>query len=293
MAAILALTMIAAVFTAQPASATEDSFSCTATITFDEAVVSWSSLPAAETYVIYRTVESRPQAWRGRTSDTSFTDSGWMNYGLVDYAVAPRSAAGAVGAPTPCTRVTPGTPIPACVVLTVPGPGGASFQVAMNTTGAFRYAIYRSVEGSPFYYRGATGPAVNEVEPLPTISYQDLVRSTDTKHLVVPRYADGTLGPVTECESPAAMDPLPACRVGTDGGGVEVVWDRAVRPLPVFGELQLVYVISRSVDGGPMYWRGRTTGTSFDDTPRGVMRYQVQVRSILTGIPISAPVTCT
>lgn len=64
-------------------------------------IVSWDSVPEADKYVVSRSVNGSRFYWRGRVSETSFTDSG--RSGAVTYQVVSRSASGLRGLPVECT----------------------------------------------------------------------------------------------------------------------------------------------------------------------------------------------
>lgn len=93
---------------------------------------------------------------------------------------------------------------------------------------------------------------------------------------------DGVTHIFRTAEAGGVLPGRPAhCTAVRDGASVRVEWDDAGAD---------DYVVRRSVDDGPAWWRGRTSGTSFTDADRpGDVHYQVVARHAGTA---TAPVSC-
>ncbi len=140
--------------------------------------VSWPAADGAAEYVVYRTVNDSPQYWRGRVSGTEFSDT--TRSGVITYFVAAKSADGTLSSLTECTsETTPGNPQPvaSCSV----SENGNGFEVSWTpAAGADRYVIYRTVNASPQYWRGAVSA--------PATSFNDTSRPGEIEYFVSAKY---------------------------------------------------------------------------------------------------------
>ncbi len=156
-------------------------------------------------------------------------------------------------------------------LLSVPSPAGAVAAPTANCTvvaaddgnlqvewepvgGATGYVVYRSVDGSRDHWRGRTTD----------LHLLDTDRAGSLQYSIVVISATGERSAATACtDSRAVGTPAAptACVVTTPTTGtLEITWS------PASGAAH--YIVSRSVDGGPRHWRGRTAQTSFTDTDR-------------------------
>jgi len=259
--------------------------SCSATISGSTVTVNWDEADGAVDYVIYRTVNNGSRSWRGRTSDTSFVDLN-RDATLV-YSVASRNARRVKSDATECSAEVIIDPVvaleaPANCVATI---DGANVDIEWDDAdGAVDYVIYRSVDGGQQYWRGRVA----------VTSFTDSNRDAQLTYYVSSKSADGRRSERVECETgdqgpppaPAVVDAVVSCTV-TDpqaDNSVTVSWPAADHP-------DSVYVVSREVDQGSRFWRGRVDGVSFDDTLRsGDIEYFVEVK---VGNIRSAATTCT
>ncbi len=163
---------------------------------------------------------------------------------------------------------------------------GATVEVTWpSAAGANDYVISRSVAGGTIYWRGVSA----------TSPFIDSARSGTLAYQVQSRAANGDRSAPVDCVTEDVTPPLeapPLCTATIEGGTVDVVW-------PVANGAD-EYVIYRSVDGGPEYWRGRTASTSFADSSRsGTLVYlvasrtnagQVSVRTSCTTVDNNGPI---
>ena len=175
--------------------------------------------------------------------------------------------------------------IPAGAVSTPPdrcavnSAGGASLEVDWPTiTGAVAYVIYRSVDNSPDYWRGRTS----------ALSFTDTDRSGDLRYSVVAIDASGERSTPTACTDehvPVTLTAPTACVVTSPAADLLTISWQA-------GSGAADYIVSRSVDGGPVYWRGRVGTLSFADTDRnGALSYSVIGRAASGQRSDAAPCT--
>lgn len=173
-----------------------------------------------------------------------------------------------------------------CAVVSTGDPAGAapadcSIQVNGATTTvrwtadpqADAYVVSRSINGGPTWWRGRVN----------TTSFDDSSRS-GAAYVVQSRAADGSKGPAVPC-SEGAVNQAFSCTATVQGDRVDVAWNDVITDR---------FVVRRSVDGGPTWWRGRTDGgqRSFTDTARaGQLSYSVAYRS--NDGSLSEPVPCT
>ncbi len=253
---------------------------CEATISGDTVTVTWDSVDVAVDYVIYRTADGGAQSWRGRTTDPPFLDTN-RDAELV-YFVAARNVSEIQSTRTECSTeviVDPPATVdpPANCVATIVDPDVTVTWDAVAV--AADYIVYRSVDGGTQYWRGRTAAT----------SFDDTNRDNQLTYYVVARRADGERSEPATCTTvdetpppePLVVDPVVSCSATVDPADptrATVTWP-AVGPQGPDG-IEPLYVIYRSVDGGPQYWRGRTTTTSFDDGLRaGGIEYFVEVKA--------------
>ena len=135
---------------------------------------------------------------------------------------------------------------------------GTSIDVTWTEApGAERYVIYRTVNGSRQYWRGNVAG----------LSFVDANRTATIEYFVASKSAEGTKSNRTKCSfdpgvgtEPAAVASCTVTRARQNN--VTVSWTGA--------EDADFYVIYRTVDDSPQYWRGRVAAgdTTFADTTR-------------------------
>ncbi len=255
---------------------------CLATVSGDTVTVTWDADPTAQDYVIRRSVNGGTMWWRGVTTDTTFIDVG--RDGDLAYTVTSRSPEGLQSAPTDCTteivvEPPPAAPdAPATCLAVIDGDTVTVTWPAAD--GAADYIIYRSADGGPQFWRGRTADT----------TFIDSNRNAELVYHVASRSADLVRSDRTECgvdvEPVDPITPVAQCTVQVVDApnGVQVSW-------PAVAEPGAEYVIYRTVDGGNRFWRGRVSGTTFDDLLRDAsFEYEVEVK---VGNDRSEPTTCT
>ena len=253
---------------------------CDATISGDNVTVTWDTVDAAIDYVIYRTADGGTQSWRGRTTAAPFVDTN-RDAELV-YFVAARNVSEIQSARTECSTdviVDPPETIQPpenCMATIV----GADITVTWDTVAdAAEYVVYRSVDGGTQFWRGRTTDT----------TFQDTNRDNQLTYYVLAKRADGERSDRAPCQTvdetpppePLVIDPVDSCTVTVDPAdptSADVTWP-AVGPQGP-DAIEPLYVIYRSVDDGPQFWRERTTTTSFADGLRaGEIVYFVEVKA--------------
>lgn len=139
------------------------------------------------------------------------------------------------------------------------------------------YVVSRSINDGPTWWRGRTSAT----------SFDDSSRA-GAEYVVQSRAADGAKGPAAPCSSTPLPPPEPVsftCNADIGATAVEVSWTAMATDR---------FVIRRSVNGGPAWWRGRTNGEarSFTDSVRQAqLDYTVAYR--LPNGSLSDPMPCT
>ncbi len=147
---------------------------------------------------------------------------------------------------------------------------GVSVEVSWSeAVGADRYVIYRTVNGSQQYWRGNVAG----------LSFTDSNRTATIEYFVASKSVDSTKSDRTRCSFDPGVgtepQPVPNCSisVGDVANQVVVSW-------PTVENVDR-FVIYRTVNDSPQYWRGRATGaeTTFTDTVRpGEITYYVAAK---------------
>ncbi len=137
---------------------------------------------------------------------------------------------------------------------TVDGAGEGALQISWQpAAGADAYVVYRTVDDSPDHWRARTS----------TLDVVDTDRTGVLQYSVVAISAEGERSAPTPCDDArlaTVLTPPTTCVVTPSAGRLTVAW--------AAGNGAVEYIVSRSVDGGPIYWRGRTSQLSFDDSDR-------------------------
>ncbi len=249
--------------------------SCVATTVGSTITVTWDGVNSAQDFVIYRNVDGGVDKWRGVSTATEFVDTN--RDATLLYSVAARLD-GRKSAKTVCSNAT-GEPDPNALPA---APASCSFvregddvNVSWEASpDAENYIVYRSVDASRQYWRGATAELT-----FVDSNKQDVALT----YFVVSKSETRMRSEATPCEEgndvppppPEPVTPVASCEVTQDAqdpNSVEITW-------PAIGDLSAEYVIYRSVDGGTQFWRGKTSETSFADTLRaGSIEYFVDVK---------------
>lgn len=250
---------------------------CRANFSVNSTVVTIIGDPRADSYVIYRQVDGRPEAWRGRVDGTAseFVDPGFTHGGFVTYRVAIRNSDGFMNPKSRCVTINLGARS-ACIVNVAPKTVGVEWTSLDSAAG---YLVYRSINGGAYFWRGRDTAGSAPVE-----SFTDRLAGPNAAYdyRIVGIGADGRLLRPIQCEPKRPVDPVSSCAVVINNGRATVTWE-PVRYSNVLideaglGPAEPQYVVRRSVDGSPMYWRARTEATSLDDLLRGTeVIYEVQ-----------------
>lgn len=246
--------------------------SCLASFKNGAVTVTWPTVAGATDYVIYRSVDDGAPSWRGRSTTASFTDT--SRTGDLTYLVASRNVKGVRSATTQCATevldvVIPLLPPDSCSATV----NGSAVDVAwVSGSGAVEYIVYRSVDGGTASWRGRT----------PDLSFTDTNRTGTLVYYVAAKSAAGVVSARTTCTSgaiappvPEVVDPVASCTVAADP-----VTNTGVVSWPEAPEQSPEYIVSRTVDGGALSWRGKSTTLSFTDTLRkGTIEYSVEVKT--------------
>lgn len=151
---------------------------------------------------------------------------------------------------------------------------GISVDVSWDASGdsISAFVIRRSVDGSVAHWRGVADAADD--------SFTDSDRDGELGYVVQVRATNGEIEAEVECETTTenVVEPVPvevsACSYSRDGQNVDVSWVSD-------GEVNR-FVVLRTVDGGPNYWRGVADGnaSTFTDSDRdGVLVYSVEAKN--------------
>ncbi len=264
-----------------PESATGPSVeACSVQFNNSTVKVSWDAQDEAERFIIRRTVNGSTPYWRGAVDGQTFTFTDINRDAELEYFVEARNG-NVSGTPVKCTEdidAPPPTPIEApnsCTFVVI----GDGIEVTWEASEqAVRYVIYRTVDGSQAYWRGSTD----------SLSFIDSYRDASLEYFVVAVGEDETRSPQQPCSNNDVPDnnevtPVDSCSVSQVGADVTVNWQEAAPGAE--------YVVSRSVDAGTVWWRGKTDQLSFSDTTReGAIEYSVQ--TLLDNVK-SEPTICT
>ncbi len=239
--------------------------------------ITWPTTPGAADYIVSRRVDNGPTYWRGRTTTLTFTDTDLA--ATLDYTVVAKSPTGERSTPTPCTDQRTTTPLqpPASCTVTAAGPG--TLQITWPTTpGAADYIVSRRVDNGPTYWRGRTT----------TLTFTDTDLAATLDYTVVAKSPTGersTPTPCTDQRTTTPLQPPASCTVTAAGPGtLQITWPTT----PGAAD----YIVSRRVDNGPTYWRGRTTTLTFTDTDLAATLDYTVVAKSPTG-ERSTPTPCT
>ena len=146
-----------------------------------------------------------------------------------------------------------------------------------TAAGATRYVVYRSVDGSAAYWRGATSELsfVDSNRPGTAMKYS--VRSKVGSQLSEPVTCSGDTPPLPPVVAPAS------CVARNGASDVVLSWSDVPEATK--------YVVYRTVDGGSVYWRGAPTDPAFVDStrPGSILVYTVRTK---VGAALSEPITC-
>lgn len=257
---------------------------CSASNVGTAANVTWDEVLNAADYRITRSVYGGTFYWRGITDQLTFDDT-LRTSGIHIFQLQARIAGGDWSDPTTCNPdldpidgLVGAAPVPACSATNVGTAATITWDVAEN---ADDYRVTRSVDGSPFYWRGITSG----------LTLADTLRNSGVHTFSVEaRGADSIWSASTLCAPPLDTTPPPAaapatCSATNVGTDATISWDTAANAVE--------YRVRRSIDGGTTYWRGLSTTTSLDDTLRssGLHTYFVAARSGANGV-WSAETTC-
>lgn len=156
---------------------------CRVVIDGATSTVTWTADPAADMYVVSRSIDGGPTWWRGRVATTSFVDSSRDG---AAYVVQSRAADGSKGPFVPCPESAPAEPFECTAIV-----NADRVEVSWSTITTDRFVIRRSVDEGPIWWRGRTDGA--------TRSFTDTPRGDRLQYWVSYRRADGTLTDGTSC----------------------------------------------------------------------------------------------
>jgi len=246
---------------------------CLATVSGEMVTVSWDEVAEAEDYVIRRSVDGSTPSWRGVTTDTSLIDNN-RDAALV-YYVETRSGVDRSERTTCTTTIE--TPPPETQPVE---PTNCEYKIINDavevswtaTPNAETYVVYRSVDESNQFWRGTSS----------TNNFIDTTRGTTLEYFVLATYEDRTrsnrvscnLATVTPPPVPEPIANVNDCQVAVNNNNKAIIsWDS-------IDDATAEYIVSRSVNGGKVWWRGRVNALSFEDTLRaGEIVYYVEAAS--------------
>ncbi len=188
--------------------------------------------------------------------------------------------------PTPHTTPVAAPPAPELCSVALVDPADPSLGASVTWTNAptsVGTIIYRSVDGGGSYWRGRVNP------PLPSEFVEVPAVNTVSSYSVLHVYPAGQRSAPAPCGSVDLMPqlvPPSSCLALVDAGGVpSLSWDA--------GNDAAAFIIRRSVDGGPSYWRGRTSETTFTGATLTPGRsYDYTVTSQAADGSTAGPVPC-
>lgn len=264
--------------------AIEGPATCSATNVGTAATVSWAEVVGAADYRITRSVDGGTYYWRGLSTLLTLDDT-LRTSGIHSYQVQARMTGGDWSAPATCTPdldptdgLVGASPVPVCSATNIGTAATITWDAASN---GIDYRVMRSVDGSPFYWRGLTSQ----------LTMADVLRTSGV-HIfsVQARGSDGIWSESTICDPPLDTTPAPAlppatCSATNVAIDANITWDASA------GATQ--YRLRRSIDGGPMYWRGLSTTTSFDDILRSTGQHTYFVAARTGTSAWSAETTCS
>ncbi len=243
--------------------------SCEATVSGETVTVVWDAVDGAEKYVVSRSVDGGNVSWRGATEDTTFVDTnkdGVLAYSVVSKASIDKSSA------VDCvmTQIEPEpTAVPTNCTFQV---SGDSVNVSWSgAVGGVKHVVYRSVDGSQQYWRGAVDGT----------SFVDSNRDATLEYFVLAVFEDGSRSERVSCVEgePGPPEPQPEPVSAVASCGAAIIGGQAVISWTAVADAGAEYVVSRSVDGGNVWWRGKVAGTSFTDSIRsGTIDYFVETK---------------
>lgn len=263
----------------QPDPAAPSPTSCTAIVNGTEVTIDWAVPSFATDVIVYRAIDDRPTAWRGRipAPGTQFVEQA-VDGSLNTYQVRAKYITGAVSAPLTCQPpidlsgpvVGDAAPPATCSASNVGRDATVSWAASADATD---YRVFRSVDGGTAFWRGVTA----------STSFDDSLRSSGSHvYSVQARSATGVWSASTICNpplDPADGGPQPvaapaSCSAAVVAGAGEITWT----PSPDATD----YRVFRSVNGSRDYWRGVTAATTFNDSLRAGAShvYSVQARGV-------------
>lgn len=221
------------------------------------ATVTWTDASTSTGTVIYRSVDGGGTYWRGRVdppAESVFSEPVPVA-AVTDYFAKHVYPGGQRSDAASCGRVDllPDLVAPAWCDAAVDLDGRARL-VWDEGSDAESYVLRRSVDGGTSYWRGrVTGT---------TFAGATLESGRTYDYTVEARGADGSTTDPVPCTpqlavEPPPLDPVMACgaSLGGPGGATPVLdWERAS------GALR--YIVRRSIDGGPNYWRASMPDTT-------------------------------
>ncbi len=150
---------------------------CSVTIDGPSVEVEWASVEEAENYIVYRSFNGGQNWWRGKVSETLFSDTN--RDGELAYSVLSEAADGTRSVLTSCVAGDPAapdepTPVASCnteVNVDDPAQVEVSWSAAANVD---QYVIYRTVDGGSQFWRGRTTET----------TFVDTLRGGDTVYFV-------------------------------------------------------------------------------------------------------------
>lgn len=158
---------------------------CTTEVNGATTTVSWTADPAADSYVVSRSINGGTTWWRGRTTATSFEDSSRAG---ASYVVQSRAANGSKGPAVPCPERPVGEPF-SCVANAI----GATVDVNWTDAVTDRFVVRRSVDGGTSWWRGRTTGGER--------AFTDTNRLGELQYSVSYRQPDGSLSDPRQCTS--------------------------------------------------------------------------------------------
>ena len=234
---------------------------CTASNNETAVAIDFTLPEGAVRSVVYRSVNGASFYWRGALDvpAASFNES--IPAGsVVQYQVRAKYEADQLSAPLDCDPVIDLSsslqPVPEC--STQLSPTNQPIVTWAPANDATSYVVSRTVNGGPRYWRAKVTDGSNvltdAVAPFSVTFTYDVVSKDITGAAASPTVCTPDVVAI-----PAAVQPVPSCSSVIDASNfAQLTWEAAPNATE--------YIIYRSVNGGPRYWRAKVNTTNFTST---------------------------
>ncbi|MFW2381917.1 MAG: hypothetical protein ACN4GZ_09180, partial [Acidimicrobiales bacterium] len=255
--------------------------------------VSWTNNDYAQSAVVHRSVDTGVPSWAGRVDAPATTFDGTpaplkLNEFFVEHVYEPGQRSALVSCGT--VDLVPGEVLPATSCTTAIGGDGEAILNWVSGDNTVSHIVRRSVDGGPDYWRARVDGDETYVDSL-------ITPGRTYVFTVVAKGADETEADPTLCD-PEVFVPQPApgvvgscSAVVLADNSIQIDWDEAVNIDR--------YVVRRSVNGGPSYWRARLYSVDengslsfLDNLTQPGASYSFEVTAIGIDGSVGDPVSC-